>query len=346
VDRVIGFFGNYEITLKSGGEEGAERNLVAGAVVIATGFDFYDPTRMEKWGYTSVDNVVTSEEVVEMMGSDGKLTLKDGKTPKSVALVHCVGREEMGYCSKVCCTNLMEIAQYLKAKVSGIEIHELHRDICVPHEKDQKYYQQTVEQGVNFIRLQEVSKITSSGSQVNIAYKSISGKEEKLSVDMVILAPGIKPAISTPVVAEIINVPLHSTGFFKEAHEKLNPIATPMDGIFAVGCAQGPKNIVESVMQAQAATGKIFASLVPGRKLEPEVKVSEVIEAFCTGCQTCLTVCCYGAISYDENKGISVVNEAICRGCGNCAGSCPSNAIRAKHFTTSELYKEVIEALR
>ena len=87
-------------------------------------------------------------------------------------------------------------------------------------------------------------------------------------------------------------------------------------------------------------------ALVPGKKLEPEVKVSEIREEFCTGCRTCLSVCCYSAITFNEHKGISEVNEAICRGCGSCVGSCPSGAIRSKHFTYPQLYQEVIEALR
>jgi heterodisulfide reductase subunit A len=113
-----------------------------------------------------------------------------------------------------------------------------------------------------------------------------------------------------------------------------------------VGTAHGPMGSSESMIQAQAASGKILSRLIPGEKVIPEVKVSQILEDFCTGCQTCLEVCCYGAITFDEIKGVSVVNAAICRGCGNCAASCPSGAIRAKHFTASQLYMEMIEAIR
>ncbi len=113
-----------------------------------------------------------------------------------------------------------------------------------------------------------------------------------------------------------------------------------------IGGAHGPVGITESMLQAQAAAGKIFTQLIPGQKIIPEVKVSEILEAYCTGCQTCLDVCGYGAIYFDEDKGISIVNEAICRGCGNCVGSCPSGSIRTRHFTNPQLYQEVKEALR
>jgi heterodisulfide reductase subunit A2 len=144
----------------------------------------------------------------------------------------------------------------------------------------------------------------------------------------------------------MLNIPLDRTGFFKEIHEILDPVATPAEGVYIAGCALGPKNIPESMVQSQAAAGKIFSGLIPGKKIKPEVKVSEIVEEFCTGCQMCLSVCFYGAISFESNKGVSVVNEAICRGCGNCVGSCPSGAIRSKHFTYPQLYQEILASLR
>ena len=177
-------------------------------------------------------------------------------------------------------------------------------------------------------------------------YKAAGGKKDSIAVDMAILAPAMVPSEDTSKLAEILNLPLDETGFFKEVHEMLDPISTPIEGVYVAGCALGPKNIPESIIQSQAASGKILSSLIPGKKIEPEVKVSEIREEFCTGCQTCLSVCFYGAISFDEYKGISVVNEAICRGCGSCVGICPSGAIRSKHFTYPQLYFEVLQALR
>jgi heterodisulfide reductase subunit A len=163
---------------------------------------------------------------------------------------------------------------------------------------------------------------------------------------MAVLAPAMEPAEGSDRLARMLNIRLDETGFFKEAHALLDPIAAPIEGIYIVGCASGPKNIPESIVQAQAAAGKILSALVPGRKIEPEVKVSEIHEDLCTGCQTCLTVCFYGAITYDKFRGVSVVNDAICRGCGSCVGSCPSGAISSHHFTTRQLYRETLEALR
>jgi len=119
-----------------------------------------------------------------------------------------------------------------------------------------------------------------------------------------------------------------------------------VEGIFVIGCARGPQSISESIVQSEAAAGKILSALVPGRKLELEVRVSEISASFCTGCKTCLDVCPYGAITFDETRRISVVNEVLCHGCGNCAAACPSGAASLKHFTFPQIYQELKEVLR
>jgi heterodisulfide reductase subunit A len=123
-------------------------------------------------------------------------------------------------------------------------------------------------------------------------------------------------------------------------------VSTSIDGVYIVGTAQGPKGISETIVQSEAATGKIFSSLISGKKIEPEVKVSGIAEVYCTGCKRCLVVCPYSAITYDEGKKVSVVNEAICRGCGNCISACPSGAASLKGFTTKQIYQEIMEAIR
>jgi heterodisulfide reductase subunit A len=163
---------------------------------------------------------------------------------------------------------------------------------------------------------------------------------------MVILAPAIEPSVDASKIAEITGVSQDDKGFFEEEHEKINPVSTSTEGIYIVGCAQGPKNISSTVIQSEAAAGKILSSLIPGKKIEPEVKVSHISESFCIGCKTCLTVCSYGAISFDEAKKVSVVNEVICRGCGNCVAACPSGAASIKHFKFRQIYQEILEAVK
>ena len=163
---------------------------------------------------------------------------------------------------------------------------------------------------------------------------------------MVILSPALVPTADAAILAELTRISQGEGGFFAEEHEKLGPISTSTEGVYIVGCAQNPKDISKTIVQAGASTGKILSSLIPGKKIEPEVKVSHISEALCIGCKTCLTVCSYGAITFDEAKKVSVVNEVICRGCGNCVAACPSGAASIKHFTFDQIYQEIREAVQ
>jgi len=342
VTQALGFFGNFEITVEKAGGESLD--LVAGAIIVATGFANYDPSQNERWSCGKLDNVRLAQDI-EKTAAAGELKLADGRSPNSVAMVHCVGRDEVGYCSAVCCNYLHRISSYVIDKQPDIKIHHLYRDLCLPNRNDQAFVEQLKDRGVNFVRAGDISISGGNNSNITINYSSASGDNGSLDVDMAVLAPAMLPGADTDKISDMLDLPLDNAGFFEEEHMLLAPVNTAVDGVFIVGCAQGPKDIPDSIVQAQSAAGAILSRLVPGQKLHPEVKVSEVIESLCTGCQTCVAVCSYGAAGYDENKRISVINEAICRGCGNCVGSCPSGAARAKHFTEKQLYQEVIEVM-
>jgi heterodisulfide reductase subunit A len=332
VQDVIGFFGNFVVNIKS---PKGDVEVNVGAVVLATGYTLFDPQKVPKYGYGKIDDIYTALEF-EQMNARGKIVLKNGTPPASVGLVHCVGREELGYCSKICCAYVSKFSQYLTEKIPDVKIHKLYYDLCIhDHEKD-----------VNPIQISDVDDIIEKNGTRVITYQTENGKQERVETDMVILLPGIEPGSDTPTLAEILNIVQDEQGFFAEEHVKLSVISTSLEGIFIAGCAQGPNDVYESISQAEAAAGKIFSSLVPGRKLEPEVMTSKIADILCTGCQTCLSVCAYSAISYDELRGVCAVNEVLCRGCGNCASACPSNAITHKHFTSRQIYQELIEALQ
>jgi heterodisulfide reductase subunit A2 len=340
LDKIVGFLGNFEIVLKNS-EDNSETELLAGAVVLATGYQNANPVDYEGYKYSKEDDVYTALEIEKMYKETGQISLKSGKTPHKVALVHCVGRKEVGYCSKICCNYLTKISDYLKDISSEIEIIDLYQDMCLPEKEDQEYYEKVAAKG---IQSQRITSAQVEGNQ--LTYTGINGSETTIEPDMIIIAPALMPAADNAHFADLLNIELHETGFFQEAHIKINPVSTNTDGVFVVGANRGACGISDAIIQAQAAAGKALTQLIPGQKIIPEVMVSEILEAYCTGCQTCLTVCAYGAIYYDEERGISVVNEAICRGCGNCVGSCPSGSIRTRHFTNSQLYQEVKEALR
>ena len=341
LESVVGFLGNFEIVIKDMNDPNNTTELLAGAVVLATGFDLTDVSSLDSYNIKQDDEVYNALEIEEMLSANGKITMRNGKEPQEVALIHCVGRPEIGYCSKACCDYLLKIAKLIKDQSPKIEVTELYKHMCLPNKHDEEFYELVKTKGIDFVRIKNVEI---NGTTIDLT--DIADAKKKLDVDMIIIGTAMIPTADAAQLAEELKIDQHETGFIQEAHLKINPISTNTDGVFVVGGAHGPVGITESMLQAQAAAGKIFTQLIPGQKIIPEVKVSEILEAYCTGCQTCLEVCGFGAIYFDEDKGISVVNEAICRGCGNCVGSCPSGSIRTRHFTNPQLYQEVKEALR
>jgi len=341
LESVVGFLGNFEIVIKNVSDPENSTELLAGAVVVATGFNLKDVSSLDSYKTKKEDEVYNALEIEEMLSQKGKITMRNEKEPGKVALIHCVGRQEVGYCSKACCNYLLKIAKLIKDQSPKIEVTELYKHMCLPNKFDEDFFHQVQEKGIEFIKIKntEISGTT-------VKYTDISDTKKDVTYDMIIVGTAMIPTESTAEIAEELKIDLHETGFYQEAHLKINPMSTNTDGVFIVGGAHGPVGITESMLQAQAAAGKIFTQLIPGQKIIPEVKVSEILEAYCTGCKTCLDVCGFGAIYFDDDKGISVVNEAICRGCGNCVGSCPSGSIRTRHFTNLQLYQEVKEALR
>ena len=341
LNSIVGFLGNFEIIIRDVIEHDNTTELLAGAVVVATGFDLIDVSSLDSYNIKKDDEVYNALEIEEMLSKNGKITLRNGKEPQKVALIHCVGRPEVGYCSKACCDYLLKIANLIKNQSSKIEVTELYKHMCLPNKHDEEFYEQVQGKGIDFIKIKNAEV---HGTTINLT--DIADAKKKLDVDMIIVGTAMIPADGTAELGVELKIDQHETGFYQEAHLKINPVSTNTDGVFVIGGAHGPAGITESMLQAQAASGKILTQLIPGQKIIPEVKVSEILEAYCTGCQTCLEVCGFGAIYFDEDKGISVVNEAICRGCGNCVGSCPSGSIRTRHFTNPQLFQEIKEALR
>jgi len=348
VEQILGFLGNFEVTLRTKAQNN-ELKFSVGAVVLATGFEQFDVSKLPQYGYGKFDDVYTSLEFEEMnlpgAPAGGKILLKNGKPPESVAIVHCVGREEKGYCSKVCCMYSLKFDRMVKSQFPQVKISHLYSDLCIPGKSYQRFYEDTKKLGAEFVCSAKTEVIGREGG-LAIKYETETGGKANLQADMVILLPAMEPGSDVRKFAEMFKLQQDDKGFFVEEHKLLSPIASAVEGVFVIGCAQGPKSIAESIVQAEAAAGKILSALVPGRKLQLEVRTSEISETFCTGCKTCIDVCPYGAITFDEGRRISVVNEVLCHGCGNCAAACPSGAAKLKHFTFPELYQELEAVLR
>jgi heterodisulfide reductase subunit A len=123
-------------------------------------------------------------------------------------------------------------------------------------------------------------------------------------------------------------------------------VATLTDGVFIAGCAQGPRDIPESVAQGAAAAARVLSFIRQG-EVVVESAIALVDEMMCVGCTQCIQTCPYSAIEFVENRGryVARVQEALCKGCGTCAGACPSKAITLRHFTDRQLVAEMLGAM-
>jgi heterodisulfide reductase subunit A len=203
-----------------------------------------------------------------------------------------------------------------------------------------------LQEGTVFIRGRpgEVTEVAETpeekGKLVVVSEDTLLGVTRRIPVDMVVLSTALEPQADAEEVARLFSISHSPDGFFMEKHPKLDPVATMTDGVFVVGCCQGPKDIPDTVAQASAAAARVLATIAMGQ-VQLEAIAAVIDEAQCSGCKTCIGLCPYKAISFDEEKKVSRVNEALCKGCGTCVAACPSAAINQRHFTTEQVMAEI-----
>lgn len=327
------------------------QELKVGAIVLATGFDIFDPRHAPQYGYGKIENVYTSlefERLVNPTGpTDGKIVLKNGQPPKEIALVHCVGsrtRKFNEHCSGVCCMYLLKFAYQARRKLPGVSIAVLRSDLCLPGKESQAFFNKVSrESEIELLHMKNPDsiEIIEEDGKMLIKYTDISGGSYKVTSDMVVLAPAIEGARDARDLAEVFDISQGKSGFFVEENPSIAPVLTVRDGVFIAGCAQGPKDIQASVTDGQAAAGRILSRLVPGEKLALEAITAEADESLCSGCKICIGLCPYKAITYNDMEKHVTINEILCRGCGICPSACPSGAIKANHFTDVEISAEI-----
>ncbi len=323
-----------------------------GNVIVATGYDVMDPSPIAEYGYGRYDNVLTGIQFERMSNAagptGGNIQLKDGSTPESIAIIHCVGSRDENYheyCSRVCCMYALKFSHLIKEKTDA-EVYQMYIDMRCFGKGYEEFYHRLTEEGVKFVR-GKVSQVTDQvieeeekGKLILVVEDTLLGSVIRVPVDMVILCTAIEARSDAEQVARLFSLSLSADGFFLERHPKLDPVATMTDGIYVVGCCQGSKDIPDTVAQASAAAARVLAVISKG-KIEIEAAIAVADEEKCSGCKTCILLCPYSAISFDEEKKVSRINEALCKGCGVCAAACPSAAITARHFTTEQIMAEI-----
>jgi heterodisulfide reductase subunit A len=329
-----------------------EMTFKVGTIIVATGIESYDPTEMDEYGYTRHENVLTSPEFERLINAGGPtqgqvIRLTDRKPPKSVAFIQCVGsrsqRRGEPYCSNICCMNTVKSALMLKEHDPDLDVKVFYIDMRAFGKGFEDLFRRSKGAGVRYIRglpgsVQEDRK---SKDLVLTVENTATNQLEEHRVEMVVLAVGVKPPEDMKVIQEMLALQKNSDGFYLEAHPKLQPVDSATRGVFFAGCAEGPKDIKDSVTQASAAAGRAIRLMNP-KQLRVEAITAEVIPGECTSCGICAKVCPFGAITVDTRaKTGASVTVAACSGCGTCAAECPQNAIVTHHFTDGQIEAQI-----
>lgn len=325
-------------------EEVIEKEI--GSIIVATGYDPFDPHLLPQYGYGVYDNIITSLQFERLSSpsgpTQGEIRLKDGTAPKGIAFLHCIGsRDENAnlHCSRICCMASMKQAHLAKEK-TGAEIYEFYIDINAFGKGYQEFYKRVREEGITFIRGKGSEIYRKDGRLIVEAEDTLLGIPVEIPVDMVVLGTGLTARRDAEKVAQVFGISRSADGFFMEAHPKLRPVATNVDGIFLAGCCQAPKDIPDTVAQASAAAAEVMSLITKG-EIEVEPTTASIDPELCAGCKLCIEICAYSAIDFIEAKGISAVNGALCKGCGACTAICPNKAARQNHFTQPQVLAEV-----
>lgn len=242
-------------------EKDEEIELKVSSIIVATGFCVQDVNQIPGSGYSKTGNVFTAMEMERLYASngptEGKIILRNGEEPCSAAIIHCVGRKEIGYCSAICCMNSLKIIYYLKHKIPEIKIYEFYSDLCVPGKSYQEFYDK-VRKKIEPVRFRDI-KINQQDKNVKISYTTLSGKDEALEVDMAILSPAIVPPEGAEELAGILGIKSEKMGFYSTGSISSSPVYSGRDGIYLAGCIEGPKDVGESIAQADAAAGRVLS---------------------------------------------------------------------------------------
>jgi heterodisulfide reductase subunit A len=331
-----------------------ERNV--GGIIVATGFDLFDTSVLPQYGYGKLSEVYTSLEFERILAQTGptagKLLMKNGEEPESVAIIHCIGSRDKDfkdYCSGVCCLYALKFSHMIRKHSPLVKVCDIYADWCVPGKDNQAFLDSIKDwENIQFIHTDLPMNVVlkQKGGGIDLSCSDVSGKTQSVSADMVVLCPAIIPSKDSSKLSDLLLISQDKNGFFAEGHTKLAPVSTNIEGIYIAGCSQGPKDIQSSVAQAAAASGQALSLLVPGRKLELDVMTAEIDDKACAECKICINLCPYKAIVLDREKNVAVVNTVLCKGCGTCVAACPSGSAKSRHFTTEQIFAEIEEVLK
>lgn len=343
VGNIEGYVGNYRLDIKLSGGTSVQEEV--SAVVIAVGAKPYVPS-----GHYSYDGkrVITQFELEEGL-KRGEI----GDSIKNIVMIQCVGARsrsegEKSYCSRICCATAVKNAIILKELDGSRKISILYRDMQTYGSEFEAMLWKARSMGVKFYVYDAGDPPEVTERAVRLRSKVFSGETIDLPCDLVVLSTPLVASDDATKIANLLRVPVDANGFFLEAHVKLRPLDFATDGVFLCGSCRFPCTVEEARIQGMGAAARVGTLLSKGKVISSAL-VAEVDPLTCCGCKGCLRICPYGAITYDEGRGVCQVNPILCKGCGACTAACPSQSVQLKGFKPRQILSQVhasMESLR
>jgi heterodisulfide reductase subunit A len=341
LEELEGYIGNYKGTVK---QNGKIKEIEFGTIIVSTGFREID--LKGKYEYGNNENIISQTEV------ETKLKNNKLKEPKNVVMINCAGAMEKDrpYCCRIGCGVSIKNAKLISQKYPKSKIYILYRDLRVFGKEEEEYYANVLKKyHVTMIRYPGDKKPEvmlnkndpKTGSVSVKVYDDILNEEMEIDTDLLVLTINTEGEFATEKLKNMLKVPVDSAGFFIETHAKIKPLDFSTSGIYMCGAAHYPKNLVDSIAQAEGAASRAAIPIAQER-MKGEGIVSEVNEDLCRGCGLCEEACAYSAIEMkphpkDPSRMLAEVNRALCKGCGSCAAACLSSAIEQKGYKSNQI---------
>jgi len=338
-----GYVGNFQVNIRTAPPEAEEPtpfSLDAGAIVVATGWDAYDPMRLPEYGGGLLADVISTLDFERMLARGGEVRRpSDGVVPRQVVFVQCAGSRDpehgVPYCSKVCCMVVAKQAIQYRQLVPEGQAYVFYIDIRSAGKGYEEYVQRAMEDfGALYLR-GKVSEVSQDKGKIRVSGSdTLSGLAVDIVADLVVLATPMVPAKGATTLGQTLHISTDANGFFNEAHPKLRPVETLTAGVFLAGTCQGPRDIPETLAQASGAAAKVL-QLFSRSEMTQSPTVAAVIEDLCAACATCVGICPYGARAIHPVRHVATVNGALCQSCGACVVACPNKACYVRNWQPS-----------